>query len=69
MPEDLIRKMKAGYEGSGLSEEEIGHRVYGHLNKRGLMHGNKETAKGRAFDKKHGKKKHDHGRELRDAIS
>lgn len=37
MPEALIRKMKAGYRGSGLSDEEINHRVYGHLNKTGQL--------------------------------
>lgn len=32
------------------------HAVYGTLNKIGAMHGNKETAKGRAMQKKHNRK-------------
>lgn len=37
MPKALIEAMKRGYRGSGLSEEEINHRVYGHLNRQGLL--------------------------------
>lgn len=37
MPKELIRKMIAGYHGSGLSEKEINQRVYGHLNKTGQL--------------------------------
>lgn len=49
MPETLIRKMKAGYRGKGLSKEEVDHRVYGYLNKKGLLH----DVVGRARRKKH----------------
>lgn len=42
--------MKAGYRGSGLSEEEVNHRVYGALNNRGYMHGSQETAAGDAAE-------------------
>lgn len=52
MPKALIAKMKAGYAGSSLSEEEINHRIYGHLNKIGAMHGSKETEKGAEMDAK-----------------
>jgi hypothetical protein len=38
MPKALIAKMKRGYANSGLSDEEVNHRVYGFLNKRGMLH-------------------------------
>lgn len=45
MPRALEAKLKKEYPGND-------HAVYGTLNKLGLMRGNKETAKGRALDKK-----------------
>lgn len=46
MPAFLERKLKAEYGNNN-------HAVYGTMNKLGAMHGNKETAKGRAMQKKH----------------
>jgi hypothetical protein len=46
MPKFLERKLRAEY-GDNPSA------IYGTLNKIGAMHGNKETAKGRAMEKKH----------------
>lgn len=45
MPKKLEAKLKAEYPGNPDA-------VYGTMNTLGLMHGNKETAKGRAMDKK-----------------
>lgn len=50
MPAKLEAKLKKEYPHND-------HAVYGTLNKLGLMKGSKETAKGRALDKKMGKKK------------
>ena len=46
MPKFLEEKLKAEYPGNDRA-------VYGTLNAIGAMHGNKETAKGRAMDAKH----------------
>lgn len=46
MPKFLEDKLKAEYPGND-------HVVYGTLNAIGAMHGNKETAKGKAMAKKH----------------
>jgi len=46
MPKELEAKLKKEYPGND-------HAVYGTLNKLGLMKGNKETKKGKAYDKKH----------------
>jgi hypothetical protein len=53
MPEKVIESMKRGYRGSDLSSKEINHRVYGHLNNVGAMHGSKETRKGAAMERKY----------------
>lgn len=45
MPKGLESKLKKEYPGND-------HAVYGTLNKLGLMKGSKETAKGKALDKK-----------------
>jgi hypothetical protein len=50
MPKFLEDKLKKEYPGND-------HAVYGTLNRIGAMKGNKETAKGRAMDKKHAKKR------------
>ena len=54
MPRFLERILRKEYGGkkSGRALDRI---VYGSLNNMGAMHGNKETAKGRAMDKKHAK--------------
>jgi hypothetical protein len=49
MPEFIERKLKKEYPNDP-------HAVYGTMNKLGLMHGNKETAKGRKVEAKHEKK-------------
>ena len=46
MPEFLEKKLKKEYGDND-------HAIYGTMNKLGLMRGNKETAKGRAEEKKH----------------
>ena len=46
MPAFLINKLKKEYGGDM-------HAVFGTLNKIGAVHGSKETAKGRAMDRKH----------------
>lgn len=49
MPKFLEDKLKAEYGNNP-------HAVYGTLNKIGAMRGNKETAKGKAMERKHGRK-------------
>ncbi len=46
MPKFLEDKLRAEYGDNP-------HAIYGTLNKLGAMRGNKETAKGRAMEKKH----------------
>jgi hypothetical protein len=46
MPKFLEDKLKREYPNNP-------HAVYGTLNELGMMHGNKETAKGKAAEKKH----------------
>ena len=48
MPKSLENKLKKEYPNNPSA-------VYGTMNKLGLMKGNKETAKGRALDKKKNK--------------
>lgn len=49
MPKFLEEKLKKEYGGNKDA-------IYGTMNKLGYMHGNKETAKGKAAGKKHAKK-------------
>jgi hypothetical protein len=51
MPAFLERKLKAEYGNNP-------HAIYGTMNKLGAMHGNKETAKGRAMEAKHTRDMH-----------
>lgn len=46
MPEFLKKKLKEEYGDDA-------HAIYGTMNKIGAMHGNKETAKGKAMQAKH----------------
>jgi hypothetical protein len=46
MPKFLERKLKKEYPNNP-------HAVFGTMNKMGAMHGNKETAKGKAMEMKH----------------
>jgi len=48
MPKFLEKKLRAEYGNNDRA-------VYGTLNAIGAMHGNKETAKGKAMEKKHTK--------------
>ena len=64
MPTFLENAIRHSYRGSNLSKEEIDHRVYGHMENIGAMHGNKITAKGRAMEKKH-----DEDKNLKDAAA
>jgi len=48
MPKFLEKKLRAEYGNNDRA-------VYGTLNAIGAMHGNKETAKGKAMEKKHAK--------------
>ena len=50
MPEFLKKKLEQEYGNNKGA-------IYGTMNKIGAMHGNKETAKGRAMEKKHKAKK------------
>ncbi len=50
MPKFLENKLKAEYGNNPRA-------IYGTMNKIGAMKGNKETAKGRAMEKKHEAKK------------
>lgn len=51
MPKFLEDELKAEYPNNP-------HAVYGTLNKIGAMHGNQETAKGRAMEVKHNRDMH-----------
>jgi len=55
VPKFLEDKLKRQYPNNP-------HAVYGTLNAIGAMHGNKETAKGRAMDRKHAAKVKRQGR-------
>jgi hypothetical protein len=57
MPQFLESKLKKEASAKGKSGREADHYVYGALNNMGAMHGNKETAKGKAMDAKHAAKK------------
>ena len=53
MPLALENELKRSYEKkhpAGVSEDQY---VYGAMNNMGAMHGNKETAKGKAMEAKH----------------
>lgn len=54
MPKFLEDKLKREYPNNP-------HAVYGTMNKIGAMHGNKETAKGRAMEVKHQRDMAHHG--------
>lgn len=51
MPARLRRELARAAATKGLRGERADSYVYGTLNNLGLMHGNKETAKGKAFDR------------------
>jgi hypothetical protein len=53
MPEFLERSLKKAAAKKGKSGKAADRYVYGAMNNMGAMKGNKETAKGRAMQKKH----------------
>lgn len=53
MPKFLEEQLRKEGEKKGLKGERLDHYVYGAMNNMGAMHGNKETAKGKAMQKKH----------------
>jgi hypothetical protein len=53
MPEFLERRLEKQAVKKGYSGDRKDAYVYGTMNKLGYMHGNKETAKGKAAEKKH----------------
>lgn len=54
MPKFLEKKLRAEYGNNPRA-------IYGTMNEIGAMHGNQETAKGRAMEKKHEKDVRSHG--------
>lgn len=59
MPKELINKVKHEYEKKGKSAKEAENIAYATMNSKGYMRGGKETAKGRAAERKH--EMHIHG--------
>lgn len=53
MPTFLEEDLKAAAAKKGKTGEAADRYVYGAMNNIGAMHGNKETAKGRAMEAKH----------------
>jgi hypothetical protein len=56
MPAFLEADLRKGAAKAGLAGREADRYVYGAMNRLGAMHGNKETAKGRAMQRKHDRK-------------
>lgn len=56
MPAFLESKLKAGAAKAGKTGRAADRYVYGAMNNMGAMRGNKETAKGRAMERKHAAK-------------
>jgi hypothetical protein len=65
MPEFLKKKLAAGASKKGFTGKKADAYVYGALNNMGAMHGNKETAKGRAMEVKHNSKSRKLARKLK----
>lgn len=53
MPKFLENDLKAEAQKKGMKGRKAAQYVYGAMNNLGAMHGNKETAKGRAMQQKH----------------
>lgn len=53
MPGFLEKALRAEAAKQGLTGERANHYAYGGMNNLGAMHGNQETPKGRAMEKKH----------------
>lgn len=56
MPKFLEKKLMAEAAKKGMTGRKAAQYTYGAMNDMGAMHGNKETAKGVAMDKKHAAK-------------
>ena len=56
MPAFLEARLRAEAAKKGLKGRHADAYVYGAMNNSGAMHGSKETAKGKAMEKKHEKK-------------
>jgi hypothetical protein len=56
MPAFLEKKLRSQASSRGFSGKKAAEYIYGTMNNMGAMRGNKETAKGRAMDRKHRKK-------------
>ena len=55
MPKFLEDDLRAEARKKGFTGRKLAQYVYGGMNNMGAMHGNKETAKGAAMQKKHDK--------------
>lgn len=55
MPKFLESKLEKQGESKGFSGERLDRYIYGTMNRIGAMKGSKETAKGRAMQRKHEK--------------
>ena len=53
MPKFIEKRLRAEAAKQGKSGKAADRYVYGAMNNMGAMHGSKETAKGRAMEKKH----------------
>jgi len=53
MPAALEAKLRKEAAAKGYTGKRADSYVYGSLNNMGMMRGSKETAKGRAYDRKH----------------
>jgi len=53
MPKFLEKRLKAAASAAGKTGRAADRYVYGAMNNMGAMHGNKETARGRAMEVKH----------------
>ena len=68
MPKFLEDRLAQGAKKAGLKGRAAQAYIYGAMNNMGAMRGNKETAKGRAMDRKHkadhqrGAKRQDHSK-------
>jgi hypothetical protein len=56
MPNFLEDTLATAAAKKGFKGRQAAHYAYGAMNNMGAMHGNKETAKGRAMERKHASK-------------
>ena len=53
MPKFLEEKLEAGARKRGMTGRDADRYVFGAMNRMGAKHGNRDTAKGRAMERKH----------------